>query len=272
MADFDTSNVTDMTLMFNGCEALESINVDGFNTSKVTGIAGMFRNNPKLQYIDLSSFSLDSIDDVDHMNTNAVFSTKTGEDLPTVIITKDAIIKQLEHNGRLENARIGYEATVTFDANGGQFATRSAKENTVTLGGQIFYDTVEDYQNEFQVTQERLETMVNNPQNGNKRFVGWYLDRNGDKKFEHENMTLGNTQHITVYAKWEETHSNQKPTISNQKPTIKGDTDKNGGLNNSVLVKTGDESSILQNLMIGGIAAAILVTVFKLKTKKNKTN
>ena len=39
---FDTSNVTNMNSMFNGCESLTDLDLSTFNTAKVTGMDGMF--------------------------------------------------------------------------------------------------------------------------------------------------------------------------------------------------------------------------------------
>ena len=62
LSSFDTRNVTGMSFMFYGCTALESLNLgDNFDTSKVTAMEGMFANCTALESSDLSSF-IDTID------------------------------------------------------------------------------------------------------------------------------------------------------------------------------------------------------------------
>ncbi len=52
----DTSKVTNMYSMFNGCSSLISLNLDNFNTTKVNDVRYMFMSCLKLKDIDLSSF------------------------------------------------------------------------------------------------------------------------------------------------------------------------------------------------------------------------
>ena len=45
LSNFNTSNVTDMACMFNGCKKLLVINgIDNFNTINVITMEGMFKN------------------------------------------------------------------------------------------------------------------------------------------------------------------------------------------------------------------------------------
>ena len=55
---FDTSNVTDMSGMFDGCSALITIDVSNFDTSKVIHMGGMFYGCSALTTIDLSKLDL----------------------------------------------------------------------------------------------------------------------------------------------------------------------------------------------------------------------
>lgn len=52
---FDTSNVTDMSFMFEGCSSLESVPL--FDTSNVTNISNMFNGCPSLVEVELSDCS-----------------------------------------------------------------------------------------------------------------------------------------------------------------------------------------------------------------------
>lgn len=54
--DIDTSNVEDMSYMFNGCLWLTSFNLSGFDTSKVTDMSYMFYNCFELTSLNLSGF------------------------------------------------------------------------------------------------------------------------------------------------------------------------------------------------------------------------
>lgn len=58
----NTSNVTDMTQMFEGCQMLQSINgLSSFDTGKVISMKRMFYNCKILQSLDLSSFNTGNV-------------------------------------------------------------------------------------------------------------------------------------------------------------------------------------------------------------------
>ena len=48
LSQFDSSEVTDMSSMFDTCTFLNRINLNGFKTSSVKNMAGMFRSNERL--------------------------------------------------------------------------------------------------------------------------------------------------------------------------------------------------------------------------------
>lgn len=52
----DTSNVTNMSLMFRGATGLTSLDLTSFNTSKVTNMSGMFQGASNLTSLNISSF------------------------------------------------------------------------------------------------------------------------------------------------------------------------------------------------------------------------
>jgi len=60
MGYLNTSEVTNMSSMFNGCK-LTSLNLSHFNTAKVTDMAGMFDYCTKLTSLDLSSFNTSNV-------------------------------------------------------------------------------------------------------------------------------------------------------------------------------------------------------------------
>ena len=66
LSSFNTSNVTNMSAMFNGCSSLGSLNLSNFVTNKVTKFAddedhyGMFYECTSLTYLDFRNASFDS--------------------------------------------------------------------------------------------------------------------------------------------------------------------------------------------------------------------
>ncbi len=57
----NTSNVTDMYMMFYGCMNLASLDISNFDTSNVTNMSGMFTGCSILTSIDLSSFNTSNV-------------------------------------------------------------------------------------------------------------------------------------------------------------------------------------------------------------------
>ena len=74
---FISTEVTDMSQLFSGCNSTETITFgDNFNTEKVTKMNGMFYGCSSLIEIDLSKFITDSVTD---MNEMFLFCTKLTE-------------------------------------------------------------------------------------------------------------------------------------------------------------------------------------------------
>ena len=78
LSKFDTSNVTDMSLMFCDCYNLKKINLSNINTKNVTNMSGMFFNEKNwgnrqafggsvLESLDLSSFNTSNVSDMSYM-------------------------------------------------------------------------------------------------------------------------------------------------------------------------------------------------------------
>ena len=63
----NTSNVTNMSNMFNGCSSLTSLNVSSFNTSKVTDMSNMFYGCSSLTSLNVSSFNTSKVTDMKEM-------------------------------------------------------------------------------------------------------------------------------------------------------------------------------------------------------------
>ena len=60
----DTSGVTDMGYMFEGCSSLTSLDLSGFDTAKVTDMYAMFYNCSSLTSLDLSGFDTANVMDM----------------------------------------------------------------------------------------------------------------------------------------------------------------------------------------------------------------
>jgi surface protein len=61
ISNLNTSEVTNMSLMFQNCTQLTSLDLSHFNTSKVTDMGGMFSNSTSLTSLDLSSFNTSKV-------------------------------------------------------------------------------------------------------------------------------------------------------------------------------------------------------------------
>lgn len=71
-----TDNVTDMSYMFNHCEALQMVDLSKFNTSSVTNMESMFAGCIKMRMLDLTSFNTEKV-----TNMNGMFSLNSSQAL-----------------------------------------------------------------------------------------------------------------------------------------------------------------------------------------------
>ena len=67
LSNADTSNVTNMSFMFNACYNLTSLNLSGFDTSNVTNMGWMFQGCNNLTSLDLSSFDTSNVTNMSGM-------------------------------------------------------------------------------------------------------------------------------------------------------------------------------------------------------------
>ncbi|MDN3202153.1 BspA family leucine-rich repeat surface protein [Enterococcus faecalis] len=65
--NLDTSNVTDMSRMFDSCSKLTSLDVSKFDTSNVTDMILMFSQCSGLTSLDVSNFNTSNVTDMDYM-------------------------------------------------------------------------------------------------------------------------------------------------------------------------------------------------------------
>ncbi len=64
---FDTSNVTNMSDMFNYCRSITSLDLSNLNTSNVTNMSGMFNYCISLASLDISNFDTSNVTDMSYM-------------------------------------------------------------------------------------------------------------------------------------------------------------------------------------------------------------
>ena len=67
LAKLDTSNVTDMNLMFYDCRSLTSLDVSTFDTSNVVNLSQVFQLCSGLQSLDVSSFDTSKATDTGYL-------------------------------------------------------------------------------------------------------------------------------------------------------------------------------------------------------------
>lgn len=67
LENLDTKNVTDMSMMFYACVALESLDLHKFNTAKVTTMKEMFRGCSALKTLNISSFNTSEVTNMEGM-------------------------------------------------------------------------------------------------------------------------------------------------------------------------------------------------------------
>ena len=64
LENLNTSAVTDMRNMFDGCSSLTSLNLSNFNTSKVTDMSNMFIRCSGLKFLNVSNFNTSAVKDM----------------------------------------------------------------------------------------------------------------------------------------------------------------------------------------------------------------
>ena len=106
----DTSNVTDMKLMFSGCSSLTTLDLSGLNTSKVTTMKEMFSGCTSLTSLNLSDLNMKKLQYVAHMFYDC-------SSLTDVFISQEVTLNRLTNN--LSKGDISYiPKTATIHYNG----------------------------------------------------------------------------------------------------------------------------------------------------------
>ena len=110
LSSLDTSKVTSMSGMFNGCSSLTSLDLSNFNTSNVTDMHFMFYGCSKLTSLDLSSFDTSNVTNMSNMFDRC-------SSLKDVYITVEATLNKLTNN--LTSQGINYiPSSATIHYNG----------------------------------------------------------------------------------------------------------------------------------------------------------
>ena len=106
----DTSNVTNMNSMFNGCSSLTTLDLSGLNTSKVTTMQEMFSGCTSLTSLNLSDLNMKKLQYVAHMFYDC-------SSLTDVFISQEVTLNRLTNN--LSKGDISYiPKTATIHYNG----------------------------------------------------------------------------------------------------------------------------------------------------------
>ena len=89
--NFDTSNVTDMRYMFNGCASLQALDVSKFNTSNVEYMQFMFSGAKGLNNLDLNGWDTSKVTDMNNMfsGTKSLQNLNLGEKFDTSKVGTD---------------------------------------------------------------------------------------------------------------------------------------------------------------------------------------
>ena len=82
LSTFDTKSVTTMEAMFYGCDVLAELNVSGWNTANVTNMNSMFSWCPLLKVLDLTSFDTKKVTNMSFMfaDCKALTTIKCNDD------------------------------------------------------------------------------------------------------------------------------------------------------------------------------------------------
>ena len=106
----DTSNVTNMNSMFNGCSSLTTLDLSSLNTSKVTTMQEMFSGCTSLTSLNLSDLNMKKLQYVAHMFYDC-------SSLTDVFISQEVTLNRLTNN--LSKGDISYiPKTATIHYNG----------------------------------------------------------------------------------------------------------------------------------------------------------
>lgn len=127
---FDTSNVTNMSGMFQNCSSLEAVDLRGFDTSAVKDMSYMFSGCTSLIAVKASNFETGNLQFVNHMFYGAEKLIQV--DIPNLDTSRVVDFKEFMRAGGMVNGQPWKQLFATQDA--------SATQNpSVPLYGDMFF-------------------------------------------------------------------------------------------------------------------------------------
>ena len=120
LSNFDTSNVSDMGFMFDGCNKLKQIKgINNFDTQKVKSMHSMFQNCYELEVLDLSSFDTSNVTDMKKM-FNKCYKLKKIKGINNFKISYDTnITKMFQECDELEYLNLSkFDSSINKNYNG----------------------------------------------------------------------------------------------------------------------------------------------------------
>lgn len=132
----DTSNVTNMNNMFNGCSSLITLDMSSINTSKVTTMQEMFSGCSSLTSLNLSDLNMKKLQYVAHMFYEC-------SSLKDVFISQEVTLNRLTKN--LSTGDISYiPKTATIHYNGVEYKWQTNKWDISEINVPVFYGETVD--------------------------------------------------------------------------------------------------------------------------------
>lgn len=132
----DTSNVTNMNNMFNGCLSLTTLDLSSINTSKVTTMQEMFSGCSSLTSLNLSDLNMKKLQYVAHMFYEC-------SSLKDVFISQEVTLNRLTNN--LSKGDISYiPKTATIHYNGVEYKWQNSKWAISNSNVHVLYGEVVD--------------------------------------------------------------------------------------------------------------------------------
>ncbi len=177
LGSFDTSEVRYMQCMFKDCESLTNLNIKSFNTSRVVDMQSMFYNCNSIEDLDLSSFNTSEVRHMQHMFRSCSNLSKLD-------------INEFDTNS-LTNCNGMFAGCDNLALNTSQFN----QENIEPILGETYY--IDDFferngikrSNIERLTiknsiEEANETAWDVSEDGSERVLTWYTDEDNDGLYE----------------------------------------------------------------------------------------
>ena len=184
----NTTNVTNMYMMFGRCSNLRDVNLSNLNTSSLTDVSYIFYNCYALSSIDMSSFDMSRVTSAGGMfsNCNSLERITAPNTMPSGLV-------------------IDLPATY-YDSENNQVTQISSEQCNKLLVKTCYIITYEldggtnDSDNPVIYTEITETIILKNPTKEGYFFINWYADANF--KTVVTQIETGSTGDKTLYAKW----------------------------------------------------------------------